>query len=170
MIILEGPDGGGKSTLLDVLGKRYGWATRHSGGPILDHANYLYRYNSLMLSPNQVILDRCMFISEAVYAPIFGRELPPTFHQRATHFFYHRRPLVIWCYPPPGTPMPEQKNPLFDTPEYVAKLETRRDEIHKAYSSLMSVMSGDTPHVYRYDIVTEEITGVCDEHVRMMPR
>jgi hypothetical protein len=134
VIILEGPDGGGKSTLQALLAKRYPkWKAEHSGGPIKSSEDYETRSRDLMDGDRRRIMDRCMFISEGVYAPVFDRALPPDYHQRARLFRVMVRPLVVWCLPQ-NYNLEDQSNPAFDTPEYVEKIRKRHALLAQRYS------------------------------------
>lgn len=71
IIILEGPDGGGKTTLAKEL-MRHGWTLRHEGPPpkgvdVLEHYKGIL-WNS-MLSSSNVVHDR-LWLGERIYGPI----------------------------------------------------------------------------------------------------
>lgn len=69
MIIIEGPDGAGKSTLADGLAKRLGLDVLKmtvNGGRCVDE--YVPK-----IALKGVIMDRC-WISEGIYADVLGRE------------------------------------------------------------------------------------------------
>lgn len=111
MIILEGPDGGGKTTLLDRLSKRFGLkqgprASSSIDGPVNDLCAWvdddLLKWGS---SPLRVY-DRYPLISEPVYGPICRGSVPdrmtqPWMRNRLNTF--RSMSLVIWCIPPAKT-------------------------------------------------------------------
>lgn len=166
MIILEGPDGSGKSTLLGVLAARYPDAvTRHSGGPIKSEDDYLQRTAQFLTAPNNTIWDRCMFISEDAYAKPFGRKLPPSYRFMQRAAFAARTPLVVWCVPPAGYQLGEQDNPVFDTPEYVAKLKSTRDEVLRRYADISTYWNCCDNTTYRWQL-TDSFLALCDRYVR----
>ena len=68
VIVLEGCDGAGKTTLAIELSQRHGYqlvhATRTPEG-----ADLAERYRSILAWPGRLVLDRC-FVSELVYGPL----------------------------------------------------------------------------------------------------
>jgi hypothetical protein len=70
VVVLEGCDGTGKSTIAASLGERHGYAVLHSGGPPSD--DLAARYRSILDRPGKLALDRS-FISELVYGPLRHR-------------------------------------------------------------------------------------------------
>lgn len=69
MIVVEGFDGTGKSTLSEALGKELGWPVYHPGGPtkdLMDVAACLHRSN--LRYSERCVQDRCTHISESVYS------------------------------------------------------------------------------------------------------
>lgn len=72
VIVLEGCDGSGKTTLANVLANRHGYAVVHSGRTP-DDVDLVARYRSILTVPGKMVLDRS-FISELVYGPLqYGR-------------------------------------------------------------------------------------------------
>lgn len=108
MIIVEGPDGGGKSTLIKRINRRFGIpvATRSStslGGPVDDLCgwvdNDLLNWGSKPIH----IYDRYPLISE----PIYGSIIRGGYHEKMTQGWMRARlntfrsmSVVIWCLPP----------------------------------------------------------------------
>lgn len=98
MLVIEGPDCSGKSTLADYLGKALAVPVQHSEGParsFTDMANRLTHYNSL---PPETIFDRHPCISDPIYSSAMQRPLTVTAEQVVE--FYKRKPLMIYCHPP----------------------------------------------------------------------
>ena len=72
MIILEGPDGGGKSTLAARLHRDYDYAIVKTGPPALDEdttAAYLSALYTALARPGLTIFDR-LHLGEAIYGPL----------------------------------------------------------------------------------------------------
>ena len=67
IVVLEGCDGTGKTTIACNLAERHGYAVVHSDRPP-DAADLAERYRSIMALPGKLALDRS-FISELVYGP-----------------------------------------------------------------------------------------------------
>lgn len=68
VIVLEGCDGTGKTTLAAALARQHGYQVIHSGRTP-DGINLADRYQALLAIPGMIILDRS-FISELVYGPL----------------------------------------------------------------------------------------------------
>lgn len=109
-IVLEGPDGAGKSTLATAIherferivttfgrmtGKRFtDWRIQHSGGPAksteeVEERTRVYNTNS------RVIFDRHPAVSNPIYASLFHGIGGPS--STVINAFYDTRPLVIYC-------------------------------------------------------------------------
>ncbi|MFE9424304.1 hypothetical protein ACFYNO_15200 [Kitasatospora sp. NPDC006697] len=68
-LVLEGPDGVGKSTLAERLSKEYDFTVVHSP-QTPDHLDLTSRYRTILDGTGRIIFDRC-FISELVYGPLY---------------------------------------------------------------------------------------------------
>ena len=68
VIVLEGCDGTGKSTLATLLGAQYGYTVIRSGR-LPDGADLADRYRETLDQPGNLVLDRS-FITELVYGPL----------------------------------------------------------------------------------------------------
>jgi len=68
VIVLEGCDGTGKSTLATLLGAQYGYTVIRSGR-LPDGADLAERYRETLDQPGNLVLDRS-FITELVYGPL----------------------------------------------------------------------------------------------------
>ena len=72
VIVLDGCDGTGKTTLAEALREELGYAVTHSGRTP-DGIDLVGRYRRLLAEPGRIALDRS-FISELVYGPLlYGR-------------------------------------------------------------------------------------------------
>jgi thymidylate kinase len=72
VVVLEGCDGTGKTTLATALATKHGYTVMHFGRTpgTIDLAE---RYRSVLSRPGRIVLDRS-FISELVYGPLrYGR-------------------------------------------------------------------------------------------------
>jgi thymidylate kinase len=68
VIVLEGCDGVGKTTLAEALAARHGHTIVHSGRTP-DGTDLADRYETILALPGRLVLDRS-FISELVYGPL----------------------------------------------------------------------------------------------------
>jgi hypothetical protein len=107
-IIVEGPDGAGKTTLISLLQHLYPGLeiherfTRSIEGPYPDIAERVYR--SVRDRPTHCVHDRHPIISEYVYGGMIPtRHINPDFLKTSMGTIRQRianNSLVIWCLPP----------------------------------------------------------------------
>ncbi|MFF4189102.1 hypothetical protein ACFYZ9_38525 [Streptomyces sp. NPDC001691] len=69
VLLTDGCDGVGKSTLAAHLAARHGFAVVHSP-QTPGSVDLVRRYRQLLASPGRLVLDRC-FVSELVYGPLY---------------------------------------------------------------------------------------------------
>ncbi|AEW95196.1 MULTISPECIES: nucleoside/nucleotide kinase family protein [Streptomycetaceae] len=67
-LVLEGPDGVGKSTLAQRLSAQHGFRVIHSPRTP-DHLDLATRYREILGGAGRILFDRC-FVSELVYGPL----------------------------------------------------------------------------------------------------
>ena len=112
MIIVEGPDGSGKTTLIKHLQSIATFYMYHSKGPVTDLKDGLMRTNALYTYPFNSIMDRCVLISEPIYGPIV-RNID-IFDQHLTGLWQRLKekidPTIIMCSPPYDTAEENIKN------------------------------------------------------------
>ena len=103
-VIFEGPDGAGKSTIIDTL---VGYDDRclgyHSGGTVNNMADLARRLqeNYRFIKTNKkrlVLLDRMTLISEQVYGPIIRDGSLITYDLARLHL-YAFSPIIVYCRP-----------------------------------------------------------------------
>jgi predicted ATPase len=72
VVVIEGCDGTGKTTLAAALNARFGFTVLHSSRPgrVIDQAAW---HRSTLARPGRVALDRS-FVSELVYGPLLSGE------------------------------------------------------------------------------------------------
>lgn len=106
MIILEGPDGGGKTTLLESLIDKFPSIMRHERasegvkGPVADLYEWAHRDVHGWHSQTLSFYDRHPLISEYIYGPTIRGTIDARFHGTPLRRTLARRALVIVCLPP----------------------------------------------------------------------
>ena len=100
VVILEGPDGAGKTTLYETQFKNLGFNLIHNGVfPSPPEAYSAYRdQQETIRKLDKVVLDRS-HISQAIYGPIYRGER----HQKLQHkivdgVFFQMEAVVVLCY------------------------------------------------------------------------
>lgn len=101
MIIIEGPDNSGKTTLGQMLSRELMTPVVHSMKPDPTWSELQALDQAIMqLLPQQYIRDRTYAISEWVYGPICrGRSALGALHKQALNVLLHQRHLIIYCRP-----------------------------------------------------------------------
>lgn len=109
MIILEGPDGGGKSTMVKQIQEMYDFpvaerAVSSRGVGQTEIRRYVEEH--LRLGYRDILLDRFALISGPIYGALTGMEPPNDVFKDlgwmayAESLFLNVKPLVIYCLPP----------------------------------------------------------------------
>lgn len=96
MIILEGPDNSGKSTLAAQLSKKIKWDVEHSQR--LQRPMSSIAHSTIQLRNRPIIQDRVYALSEYVYSRALKRE-PDIDLKSVMLDFMARHYLVIFCRP-----------------------------------------------------------------------
>lgn len=94
MIILEGCDNTGKTTLGNFLSERLGWELIHSTRFLEDQK----LRSRDQLSPAPIIMDRVYSISDSIYGRSLGREIYSRMDEVILDLI-HRPYLIIYCRP-----------------------------------------------------------------------
>lgn len=100
-VIIEGPDGAGKTTLARELCKRYDMAYHHEGPPP-DGANVLHHYaRQLLHAKKQTVFDR-FHVGETIYGPLLrgGSKLSTRDMQLMNRLVMGMGATVVLCMPP----------------------------------------------------------------------
>jgi hypothetical protein len=161
MIILEGPDGGGKTTLLKQLTSATGLpaherASHSTKGPRTD----LYEWTTQdMLSWHEqplAIYDRHPLTSEHIYGPTVRGDVRPGFEMSNRELAYMRRhlrrnALVIICLPPLET---VRENVAGEIGQMDGVLENI-DHIYECYRMMLHIWPLDS-HIARYNYLDGE--------------
>lgn len=155
MIIIEGPDNSGKSTLARGLSKELGWPRYHPtrfkkyitdpGECQLEAFNF--GYNQLI--PRRQILDRCFAVGECVYGELIRTENKlGDLASRLLVTLANTQHLIIYCRPPESYIKASTK------PEMEGVMENM-DEIIRTYDAIMGGLEKTGAFIIRYDFSKE---------------
>lgn len=107
MLIVEGPDGAGKTTLVERICEEFGVEKRprsstSENGPVDNLWDWVIQ--DMGSNVNVGVYDRHPLISEMIYGPILRGEIrlgPNNLSELSTmlRFFYGFNPLIIYCLP-----------------------------------------------------------------------
>ena len=151
-IVVEGPDGSGKSTLIQKLEILYGIKAHHNGGPPETVSELVRRLNE---SPSEsFILDRWSAISEQVYGSLGTREKLLS-DDILTDAIKHHRPLIIYCRPPFDTLIANKellkRKKAHKSEEHCQNVSDNLVKIILAYDELMTELKNQDCLVLTYD-------------------
>lgn len=112
MFILEGPDGGGKTTLARSLSVELSVPVHHAGGPPVDRTDLMGRIQD-QFDRYGMILDRAAIISDRVYGPILrdGSFLDHDEWMRWIERYIDRGFITVYCCPYMLTPIQSGAKP-----------------------------------------------------------
>lgn len=156
IIVLEGPDGGGKTTLAKHLEGKYGWKYFHSGKPMSrDDMKKLYIDLEFMAGSQDIyVVDRAPFISDLVYSKIFEK---PLLADLKTHMeAWSICKLMIYCMPHAITKDHVSTEHKAHKPaEYTEQVKKKHEQILNAYEDLFRRKDQFPFPSYRYDGLVE---------------
>lgn len=150
MIIIEGPDNSGKSTLAAQLRRDTGLPVIQSSRPSPD-LNFVqvYQHCLYQVAPKEklAILDRVTAISESIYGPICRGESALGMYQRDALLDVWNRPYtVIYCRPEDSVILDNKGR------DQMPGVLENHQAIIAAYDRLMDDLARfGTPHVSVYD-------------------
>lgn len=158
LIIVEGPDGAGKSTLIEQLGKERIITKVHHHGAYLGEesilGHYLESINDALISPNgDVVMDRS-WIAEPIYGAVMrGGSCRITSEQRQMlerFAVFQCRAVAVLCLPPLEVCLTSWQKRL--AREYPQKLEQMQN-IYAGYEQWWSSLEAEDNllPVVRYD-------------------
>lgn len=152
MLIVEGPDNAGKSTLIRMFETEFNLPSFHAGGPPKSSEDILKRraaaYRNCL---KRIIQDRNYFISDIVYGSVLRKD--PCYQNFSLMLkMLQLKPLVIYCRPSMQHLMQigDHKAKAHETQEHVDKVKENQKELVWHYDALMSIVAKHTT-VLQYD-------------------
>lgn len=178
MIIVEGPDGAGKTTLIRQMQDRYGLrvaprVVSKETTAMVDLQNWVE--NNLEEGSQWLLFDRHRLVSEAIYGPIVRGYAEDGFDSMVwmmmqTKRFYEIEPLIIYCMPPLNVVRGNVQNDP-DNKAVAWKIEA----IYQAYAARAAMdhaLSPGSTIIWDYTTDGREMEPLLalDGHVEMMKR
>lgn len=127
MIVVEGPDGAGKTTFIELLSKYIDLpvaprVVSKDTEAMVDLREWVH--DNVQKGWQEVIFDRHRLISEPIYGPTLRSEFEPGFSDLGWFYamlekFYSCKPVIVYCLPPFSTVwenvMSSDDNSIFHT-------------------------------------------------------
>lgn len=152
MIVIEGADGAGKSTLASKLSTLLNLPVFHPGGSPGAALLNAKKLECIKRLKEGHILDRVTHISEIIYSPIMDDIC--TMLRIETYEFLKfaadKKIVVIYCRPNDFEDMSENMTVTqeWDTPDYLRKLKDNHHKIVKSYDDLFDNWAPSFPNIY----------------------
>lgn len=147
IVIIEGPDGAGKSTLVNYLIDTYGYKMYHSSS---ETANDMGYHLDLLDKPeDKIVLDRCN-LGEIVYPIVYGRE-PKMTNEEQEEFMREcerRDAIYIIFYASDFNTLKERLFKRGDTQQVLDNAE----KINEVFKDLAEQLEYTFSNVYTLDI------------------
>lgn len=158
-IVIEGPDGAGKSTLVRKVSEGLGRPFSHTGGATdgLDQLNRACRAQSVLMLSGE-ILDRCVFISDDIYKISMGQIpiLPPAI---LVARFWTLNPVIVYCRLNSVATMKSltvETKKAHKPPEYLEEVRKHFSEVVRRYDSKMELLTQEGFTVLGYNWMKDD--------------
>jgi hypothetical protein len=131
MIVIEGVDNSGKSTLISALRVILPWRVQVSEGPPKYPGEQNERVKRYMTFPNRMIYDRHPCVSQPIYSQVRSHADPidPALIKQ----FYTADPLFIYCDGGDRGMKGHVFNPEVDTDEHISEIKENYYHLLMAY-------------------------------------
>jgi thymidylate kinase len=155
LIILEGPDGAGKSTLITRLVKDFGFPVYRSGGPKnADNMKRVVQEMAMLALDDSIVYlcDRTPLVSELVYSKSLGRDpvMPMDFFK--PYFSLPQR--IIYCNLNDSVSMLSNMSREFKAhkpAEHTAAVVQNYQQVCNNYDELIDEMEASGMDIFGYD-------------------
>lgn len=171
MIIVEGSDNSGKTTLVEQLVKDFDLITLvpYKKGPPKDaETNFMNSWcminGAINFPPKRVITDRFSLIGESIYGPICRKkDLWVSMYDRKIKLFNSMialDPFIIYCRPPDNRVlnMSTHQRKYYDSEEHVQQIINNRALILNAYDNYFAFWRNHNFYKYDYTISESYLT------------
>lgn len=148
LLVVEGADCMGKSTLIEQLRKPLGWPVTHTGGPKTEE-QLEEVLKSLEGYTERSLIDRVPHLSEIAYRPLSRDPVPGDLQAELIRRFVALNPVLIVCRLqelPTLVPEARAHKPL----EYWERVIKGYPGIVARYDDLIERLAGQVP-IYVYD-------------------
>lgn len=166
-IILEGPDGAGKSTLAAALSKSLGLPVFHTGGPPADKKELTAKLKEVRKHAGRCIFDRVPHISEIVYRRVSQTKPFIPGSQMLHELEQDLRPVIVYCRLASISDMHQaisKEVKLHKPPEHLQQVSTRYQDVVNYYDEVMQYLSGaPTVTVIRYAWDSDTVDSLTEE-------
>jgi hypothetical protein len=134
MIIVEGPDGGGKTTMCKMLAEYFGTEVFHAGGPV----KYLEELDTridIQLGEYGSIVDRCSIFSEPIYGTILRKRslMGLTEFERWIEYLKSHHWGIVYCKAKGKI----ETGKTWKTKQHMKKVNKQKDKIREMYGDIM---------------------------------
>lgn len=165
MIIIEGPDNAGKSTLAEKLSKALNIPVIHSVRPEKGWKEKDVLYHSTwQLRPQEAILDRVYAISEYVYGRVIrGKTALGELHSEALFDLYNRPYLIIYCRPDDNVILDNKGRDQMDG--VIQHHQTIIDEYDVLMEEIKRFSIGSVIHYDWKSTIFDNLVAKCNKHL-----
>jgi hypothetical protein len=168
MIVLEGPDNCGKTTLARQISDMVNIPISHSGGPVKSKEEMHTRMGNLLSMTDLKIMDRIPCISEQIYGPIIRKNNPFEETTYLKDFLTTKHPLIIYCDIPEvilfSAP---HKGKSHEDQEHISAVATNLSAIKIAYANFFYTLASTFPNTM-YAIVRWDWTSRDLNHLDLL--
>lgn len=169
MLVVEGPDGAGKTTLIKTLLQHsdrqvQARAVTSEQGPVMDLVKWTEYHvgmtDQYFHTPrNRRLYDRFTLISEPIYGPLTRGRLADGFDNGewlaiAWAHFLRANPVMLFCLPP----LEDVKRNIAHLPQ-MAGVQENIETIYWQYHNTVAVLRGAGLRVFTYDYNTSNDIG-----------